>query len=149
MSQMERRKECRIPCELVQETHDAVLKLKGDLETKVETLWSDMYNGKTDGVKTTLTALVSALRAEKETQQKNDDEREKRQERRDAKMSRILTLVGVIIAFLALVFGVPPAVESIKKLFNGEIHYQQFFQHKQTGEVYDARRASPPETASK
>jgi hypothetical protein len=95
-----------------------------------------MYNGGKEGVKTQLTTLIAKIEQAKETQKKNDDEREKRQEKRDAKMNRVLTLISVIIALIALIFGVPPMVESLKKLVNGEIHYPKFFHHSETRQEY-------------
>ena len=136
MAHEEREKECLVPCKLVRETHDALLELRGDLETKVETLWADMYNGGEKGVKTQLTVLIASLSQEKITQQKNDDEREKRQERRDRRMNFILAALTLVVLSLGLLFAIPPAVAAMKAVFNGEINLPKIIFSEHVIQVY-------------
>jgi hypothetical protein len=133
--------------ELAKKTHDEIVELKGDLVTKVETLWSDMYNGGKEGVKTQLTQLVTKLDQRDLNQEKNDKEREKRQARRDTRTNFILVIIGLIIALIGALHELPPAVDSLKKFLNGGIHYPHLFHGNNDGSRYTGRMNRQPESS--
>ena len=96
----------------------------------METLWTDMYNGGKEGVKTQLTSLIATIAADAKNHAINEDEREKRQEKRDKRMGIILTSFGLILAALALIFAIPPAVQSLRDLLKSDIEWRKLYTGK-------------------
>lgn len=150
----EHRSECSEGCMALSDLRGEMNTQFAAINAKLTPLMSDMYNGGHDGVKTQLTVLIASLHAEKENQKKNDDEREKRQEQRDRAQGRrdnrthiILSVLAVLIAFLGMLFALPPAVHALKAIFNGEIHFPKIVVSTNDGQEYSAHNGQPQHAA--
>ena len=117
-----------------------VVNLRGELETKVETLWSDMYNGGKDGVKTKLTQLIASLDTERAMQNQRD-------KFRDRRTNIIIAILGLIITILGAIHEIPPAVDALKKLDKGDVHIPKIFHSQQTQQEYTVDMKKPPADA--
>jgi len=93
------------------------------VESKVDMLMSDMYNGGSgngEGVKGAVFNLITKLDTRDEESAKNlkrrDDERENRQKRRDFWITIILSIFGLLLAVLTY-------LEGNKQVKGGELHW--------------------------